>query len=561
MMLRRAGSVALVLESRGADARSGGGPDGKDLLWFIAEGTAGAVGERFFQRLVQRIAQAFAADVAFVAERVPDDRERARMLACWERDRLADPVEYELAGTPCAEVCSSALVSFPEGVLQRFPGDEMVVRLGLDSYLAVALQGADGECLGHLGVLAVAPLRPDEEKLAALRIFAARAAAELERRRAERALRDREAAHRALAEEQAALRRVATLVAAGAPEQEVLDSVVAEVGPLLDADVASLVRADGGHGQIVAGWSREGARPVPVGRRFDLAATPLTIRVLRSGRPMRADEPELHTKHAFKSDIGVRSAAVAPIDVAGRRWGVVRAAGTGAQPLPADAEMRLGAFAELAAQAVANAEAREQLSASRARIVEAGVAARRSIERNLHDGAQQRLVTLSLWTRLAQRQLKDSDAAATLARVSEELASTLQELRELARGIHPAVLTDHGLLAAIEALATRAAVPVELRLADCGRLTPATEATAYYIVAEALTNTAKYADARSATVTVERTERALLVRISDDGKGGADVGAGSGLRGLADRAEALRGSLTVHSEPERGTEVTARLPL
>ena len=547
--------------SRSADGRPVDGTGGKDLLWFIAEGTAGAVGERFFQRLVQRIAQAFAADVAFVAELVGDESERARFLACWEGDGLAQPREYELAGTPCADVGAAGVVSFPEGVLQRFPDDDMVARLRLDSYLAVALQGADGEHLGHLGVLAAGPLRPDEEKLAALRIFAARASAELERRRAERALRHREAAHRALAEEQAALRRVATLVAAGAPEREVLDSVVAEVGPLLEADVASLVRADGGRGQIVAGWSRAGARPVPVGRRFDLEATPLTIHALRSGRPERADEPELRTKHAFASDIGVRSAAVAPIDVAGRRWGVVRAAGTGAKPLPAGAETRLGAFAELAAQAVANAEAREELSASRARIVEAGDAARRRIERNLHDGAQQRLVNLSLWTRLAERQLEDPEAVATLARISEELASTLQELRDLARGIHPAVLTDHGLVAAIEALAARAAVPVELRLASCGRLAPATEATAYYIVAEALTNTAKYAEARSATVTVERTERALLVRISDDGKGGAHMGAGSGLRGLADRAEALRGSLSVHSEPGRGTEVSAQLPL
>ena len=551
-----------MADMRAAETPPGAGPGGEDLLWFIAEGTAGAVGETFFQRLVQRIAQAFAADVAFVAELVPEDRGRARYLARWEAGGPAPPVEYALAGTPCAEVRSAAVVSFPEGVMARFPADAMVARLRLESYLAVALHGADGEHLGHLGVLAKVPLRPGEHQLAALRIFAARAAAELERRRAERTLREREAAYRTLAEEQAALRRVATLVAAGAPQQEVLDRVVAEAGPLLEADITSLVRAEGALGQIVAGWSRTGAPPVAVGRAFDLEATPLTSQVLRDGRPLRADEPELHDKHAFTSDIGVRSAAVAPIDVAGRRWGVVRAASTGAAPLPPGAETRLGAFAELAAQAVANAEARAELAASRARIVEAGDAARRRTERNLHDGAQQRLVALALWTRLASRELADDPrAAAKLGHVSEELAVALQELRELARGIHPAVLTDHGLVAAIEALAARAAVPVDLELAVDGRLPPAIEATAYYIVAEALTNVAKYAGARTTAVTIERTERALLVRIRDDGAGGADLAAGSGLRGLADRAEALRGSLSVRSEPGQGTEVTARLPL
>jgi signal transduction histidine kinase len=550
-----------MLESQSPGTSPVAGTGDRDLLWFIAEGTAGAVGERFFQRLVQRIAQAFAADVAFVAEVMPGEPDRARFLACWEGDAFAPPVEYKLTGTPCAEVRSSDVVCFPEGVGQRFPTDEMVVRLQLDSYLAVALRSAEGGYLGHLGVFATGPLRPDDEKLAALRIFAARAAAELERRHAERALREREAALRALAEEQAALRRVATLVAAGAPERDVLDRVVAEVGPLLDADIASLVRADGACGQIVAGWSRPGASAVPVGRTFELATTPLTSQVLRDGRPVRADETELYARPGFTSDIGVRSAAVAPIDVAGRRWGVVRAAGTGSSPLPEGAETRLGAFAELAAQAVANAEAREELSASRARIVKAGDEARRRIERNLHDGAQQRLVTLSLSTRLAERRVQDAQASAALAHVAEELAATLQELRELARGIHPAVLTDHGLVPAIEALAARAALPVELRLADCGRLAPATEATAYYIVAEALTNTAKYAQAHSATICVERTEHILIVRISDDGAGGADMSAGSGLRGLADRAEALRGRLTVHSDPGKGTEVVARLPL
>jgi signal transduction histidine kinase len=214
------------------------------------------------------------------------------------------------------------------------------------------------------------------------------------------------------------------------------------------------------------------------------------------------------------------------------------------------------------AQAIANAEAREELTASRARIVHAGDAARRRIERNLHDGAQQRLVTLSLSLRLAERQLAgDPRAAALLADISEELSETLQELRELARGIHPAVLTDRGLDAALEALAAREPLLVELLATPGERLPEATEATAYYIVAESLTNVAKYAHATAATVSVQRANGRLLVQIQDDGVGGADMTQGSGLRGPAERAEALRGTLRVHSSAGRGTVVTADLPV
>jgi signal transduction histidine kinase len=159
-----------------------------ELLGYIAEGTAGAVGDAFFQSLVRHVAQAFAAEVAFVAEVLPDDPERARFLACWEGASLAEPAEYCLAGTPCAEVGGADLVAYSEGVIERFPQDEMVVELGLDSYLAVAMRSSDGAHLGHLGVLASSGLRPDDDRVHALRIFAARAAAEVERRRHQQAL-------------------------------------------------------------------------------------------------------------------------------------------------------------------------------------------------------------------------------------------------------------------------------------------------------------------------------------------------------------------------------------
>jgi signal transduction histidine kinase len=532
-----------------------------DLLRFVAEATAGTVGQEFFQRLVEHVALAFRADVAFVAEVVPEDPERARYLACWEGGRLVEPAEYRLAGTPCAEVRDSGVVSYTQGVRQRFPDDEMVVQLGLDSNLAVALYGSDGAHLGHLGVLAGRPLSPDADQVAALRILAARAATEVERRRHERALQERESLHRTLAAEQAALRRVATLVAAAAPEREVLDSVAREVGLLFSADAASLVRCDGRRAEIVAGWSASPARLVRTGHVFDVGTSVVTQQALLTGLPARADEPELDA-HGVVGDLGIRSAVAAPIDVAGQRWGVVRAGSTGGEPLAAGAVRRLGDFAELVAQAIANAEAREELTASRARIVEAGDAARRRIERNLHDGAQQRLVTLSLSLRLAQRRLDgDPQVAALLDEISAELSETLRELRELARGIHPAVLTDRGLAPALEALAARASVPVELVATPQERLPEAVEATVYYIVAESLTNVAKYAGATAAAVSVERANGRVRVEVRDDGVGGADMTLGSGLRGLADRAEALHGTLRMESREGHGTVVTAELPV
>ena len=536
---------------------------GKDLLWFIAEGTAGAVGERFFQSLVRYIALAFRADVAFVAEMVPGDLERARFLACWEGERPAEPVEYVLAGTPCAEVRHADVVSYPDGVRQRFPDDEMVVELGLDSYLAVRLRGSDGSDLGHLGVLAKAPLAPDAEKVAALRIFGARAASEIERRRKEHALREREASHRALAEEQAALRRVATLVATQAPQQDLFDSVTGEVGLLLGADLASLVRLEGHRVQIVAGWSATPDRVVPTGMFVDVDQATATQAAVKTGRPARADDIHRVSNAAqVLRELGIRSSVAAPINAEGRLWGAVTAARTREEPFPEGAEKRLGDFAELVAQAIANAEARAEITASRARIVQASDAERRRIERNLHDGAQQRLVTLSLSLRLAERQLRDDPlAAGLLEQASEELSDILQELRELARGIHPAVLTVHGLDAALEALAARAPLPVALVATPGERLPAPVEATAYYIVAESLTNVAKYAHATAATVSVTRSNGRLVARVEDDGVGGADIASGSGLRGLADRAEALRGTLRLESIDGHGTVVTAALPI
>ena len=204
----------------------------------------------------------------------------------------------------------------------------------------------------------------------------------------------------------------------------------------------------------------------------------------------------------------------------------------------------------------------EEIRASRARIVEAGDEARRRLERNLHDGAQQRLVALSLALRLAQSKVETDPeaAAAVLESAREELAAALDELRELARGIHPAVLTDRGLTAALEALASRSPIPVEIDAPE-NELPRPVEAAAYYVVAEALANVAKYAGASGATVRICRENGRALVEVGDDGVGGADPAAGSGLRGLSDRVEALGGTLSIASPPGGGTRVSVEIPL
>jgi signal transduction histidine kinase len=203
----------------------------------------------------------------------------------------------------------------------------------------------------------------------------------------------------------------------------------------------------------------------------------------------------------------------------------------------------------------------EQLAASRARIVTAGDVERRRLERNLHDGAQQRLVLLSLFLRTALARLESDPAAArvALSEAKDELAFALDELRELARGLHPAVLSDRGLRVAVEALAGRMPVPVEADIPD-ERMPETVEAAAYYLIAEALTNVTKYAQATRVRVQVARSDASIVVEVSDDGVGGADPAAGSGLRGLTDRVETLGGSLEVASPAGAGTSLRAEIP-
>jgi PAS domain S-box-containing protein len=380
-----------------------------------------------------------------------------------------------------------------------------------------------------------------------------------ERKRSELAL-------RTLADQQAALRRVATIVAGEASEERVFAVVTEQVARLLGAQIANLVRFEPDDACVAVGaWSAGAARAMPVGTRGGHDGPTVAERILRSGRPERVDDVDVlpgATAERLRA-LGIRAAVGAPIKLGGRLWGAVVVAKTTPGPFPEDSEQRIADFAELVAIALANAQARQELAASRARIVQTGDEERRRLERNLHDGAQQRLVALSLTLRLCERKLAavDRDALELVRRAQSELADALDELRELARGIHPAILTDRGLVPALEMLAARATLPVELNAHLDDQLPATVEAAAYYIVAEALTNSCKHSGGARVRVDVRQVDGDALVEVADDGVGGADRRGGSGLRGLGDRVDALGGRLELESPVGAGTLVRARLPV
>jgi signal transduction histidine kinase/uncharacterized protein YhfF len=372
---------------------------GRDLLRAIAAGTARVTGEAFFRSLTRHLAEALDAEVAFVAELLGESLARSRVLAVTERGgvELREGEEFDCAGTPCSLIIGEDIVTVPEGVCARFPNDAVTVRHRLDSYLAVAMRGTDGSQIGYIGVQACRRLDPDPDERAALSIFAARTAAEIERRRHEVALRAREA----------------------------------------------------------------------------------------------------------------------------------------------------------------------EVAASRVRIVEAADDERSRIGRNLHDGAQQRLVALGYMLTLAGRKVQDTpDEAGDLMEQAREQARLAgEELRELVNGLHPSGLSEHGLRHALAAVATRSPVPLRIDALPERRLPAPVEATVFYLVSEALTNALKHANANEVRVEVRLLGQTLLVAVGDDGRGGADVSGGTGLAGLADRVAALGGTLRVESPPDEGTRLEASITL
>ncbi|WCB93998.1 hypothetical protein DSM104299_02726 [Baekduia alba] len=373
----------------------------RDLLRRLATGTAGVVGDAFLRAMVRHLAAAFGAELAFIAEHLPAPAVgRVRVLVSWQNGvEMREGYEFDLDDSmPCAVVRREGLLVLPEGTCARFPDDRYVRDFGLDSYLGVALPGAGDEHVGYVALMSSTAIDPDEDELAVLKIFAARAGAEIERRRHQAALRTR------------------------------------------DAEVA----------------------------------------------------------------------------------------------------------------------------AARARVLDAADSERQRIGRDLHDGAQQRIVALGHLIGIARRKLGDDAepvALELLERAHEEARLATDELRELARGLHPAGLTEKGLGSALEALAGRSPIPLHIDGLPERRLPAPVELTAFYLASEGLTNAVKYAQADVVRVDVSTRLGEAVVTLADDGRGGADATGGSGLAGLSDRVAALGGELLVESPPGRGTTLTATIPL
>jgi signal transduction histidine kinase len=368
-----------------------------------------------------------------------------------------------------------------------------------------------------------------------------------------------------LSEEQFALRRIATLVAQSGPPSAVFEAVTREVGLLCDADLARMERyEEDGTVTGVAAWSRVPVQ-LAVGTRFSLGGPSIAREVRETGGPVRVASFAGATGAIAQEalGVGIRSSVGCPITVAGHLWGVIAASTKRNEPFPANTESQIANFTELVATAVANADSREELAASRARVVAAGDQTRRRLERNLHDGAQQRLVSLALHLRITRDAVPAdlTSLRADLDRASDDLAGSLVELREISRGLHPAVLSRGGLGPALRTLARRCPLPVDVHLHSESRYPPTVEVAAYYVVSEALTNTLKHAAASRVEVDVDERDNNLLLRTCDDGIGGADPRRGSGLTGLRDRIEALGGSIEVISPADQGTTMKVSLPI
>ncbi|HJV15278.1 MAG TPA: GAF domain-containing protein [Propionibacteriaceae bacterium] len=368
---------------------------------------------------------------------------------------------------------------------------------------------------------------------------------------------------RRIAEEQAALRRVATLVARGVEPDAVFEAVTEEIHALFQADATALIRFEANRDATFLsgrGWSGQrlpGSRfqPLP---GFALASIQETGRVAR----YRIDDSATTSLPEQLRQEGMRYLLDAPITVEGHLWGAINVASR-REPLPRDIEQRIVDFTELVATAIANADARTKLTQSRARIVATADATRRRIERDLHDGAQQQLVSLALELRLAQESVPAELPALRdgIGQVADGLTAVLEELREISRGIHPAILSEGGLGPALRTLARRSPIPVELDIRADSRYPASVEVAAYYVVSEALTNTAKHANASHADVVVWQANSTLRLRVSDAGVGGAQPQQGTGLTGLRDRVEALGGSIEVTSPAGQGTVLDVFLPI
>ncbi len=504
------------------------------------------------------VGQLFGGDLAAVFRYSPE--REATLVGGWSVPGIATPIgsTFKVVGTG---IGVRVLQTQRPARVERFEGPPGSMAAFFASCDARSGVGAPITLEGRLwGVLVIISTDPDrlpagsELRTAQFTDLLATAVANAEAREA----------LRRVADEQAALRRVATQVAAAARPEAVFASVAEEVGRLMSVDRAYVARYDADDAAtVVASWSARG-ETLPLGPMGPTRGSGVSALVRETRRPARVDRDGTDAASAAL-ELGVHTAVGAPITVRSRPWGLIVVASTAEEPPPRETEARLGDFTELIAIAIANAHAQAELTASRARIVAAGDQARQRFERDLHDGTQQRLVSLALELRTAQAAVPDelTELSAQLSRAVKSATDLLDELREIARGIHPAILTKGGLAAALRALARRCPIPVHLDMRVPEPLAQHVEASAYYVVAEALTNVAKHSRASTVSVTVvtDTGSGVLHVAVSDDGIGGANFNRGTGLVGLKDRAEAMGGRIFLDSPLGRGTSLLVELPL
>ena len=478
------------------------------------------------------------------------------VVGSYGRIRDEVPVGFRVKLTPGMVMTAALRTGGPARIsgerLADGPFGAIVGRLGLRAAVATPVVAGGS----YWGVTVAATSREDfpagtESRMAEFTELAGMAIANAE---AEQKLRE-------LAGAQASLRRLAMLVARGEPPEVLFAAVTKEVQRYFGGGTARLIRYEvDGTATLLANAGTESH--VRVGGRWEgYPPTGLTVTVRRTGRAARVDDYRDVPGAEVRIREGILSSVALPIHVNGQLWGMI-AVGSGQASLPPDTEQRMTEFTELVATAVANAQSRAELITSRARIVAASDEVRRRIERDLHDGAQQRLVTLALRLRTAAEPSSGrAELSTEIAGVAAELMGVIDDLREISRGIHPAILSKAGLRPALRALGRRSAVPVELDVRVDGRLPEPVEVGAYYVVSEMLANAAKHARASMIQVDAETAGGMLRVRVHDDGIGGATPARGSGLLGLKDRIEALGGTFSVHSPAGRGTTVSCQLPV
>jgi signal transduction histidine kinase len=520
----------------------------------------GASPERVFAAVTAEVGRLLDGEVSVMSRY--DGDAAATVVAAWTRSGTASPLpvgsRFELGGR---DLHTLVFQTRRPARIDDFAGASTAAVAisregGVQSGVGVPIS-VEGQLWGVIGTTSTQerPLPADSEaqlegftELVAAAIASAQARVEL----------------RGYAEEQAALRRVATLVARAAPPLEVFAAVAEETGRLLAVDCTILVRYDPPDLEIAGTWTRTGApAPTPVGGRLPLGGRNVTTLVWQTARPARVDYDDAISGvigRVAAGDWGLSSSVGVPVSTEGQLWGAIVVAFTGGEILPADTESRLAGFTELVATAIANAEAQAEVTASRARVVAAADQARRRIERDLHDGTQQRLVSLALKLRAAQTAVPP-ELRGQLDEAVADATGALAELTEIARGIHPAVLAERGLAPALKTLARRSPIPVDLHVRADERLPEEVEVSAYYVVAEALTNAAKHSGASAVSVEVEVAGEVLRVAVRDDGAGGVGLARGTGLAGLKDRVEALGGRIFLHSRPGAGTSLQAEFPL